>query len=401
MKKVIFAVMLLGLFGINAYADEAPAKTVIILDASGSMWGQINGKAKIQTAKEALKDFVKDWDEEKSGELGITVYGHRKKKSCNDIESIIPVGHIDEAKKAQIYKKIKAIQPKGKTPIGLAIKQEAKKLKESGAKVATIILISDGIDSCNADPCKIAKKLVKEGVKIKIPVIAFDVDKKAKKQLQCIADATDSIVVNVDKKGLIKENIEAAIKPIQIKAEDDNFEQNVISKKTGGKLGNILLNDMYDGKPADAASLIIQAPKQDKLTIDDMGEVSVEKGVKAGKYSVTYTICDKRRTDNCKSAKINYVVKDLSNTNIKTVNNGQDVDATYSFFTLNEDGEADRKLDMRCSSKADAPCMIDLPKGDYVVVAHSGDKMGDALIHVNKEQVLKESDVNKIVVDLK
>jgi len=174
--------MLFMLTFITTWAN-AP-KSVIIFDASGSMWGQVDGKAKISIAKEALQDVLKKWNPEV--ELGLTVYGHRTKGDCADIETVVPVGKID---KKNILNIVKNIQPKGKTPISTSLEKVAKEMKFFEEK-ATIILISDGKESCDADPCATAKELEKQGIDFVAHVIGFYVDKNTDAQLECIANAT-------------------------------------------------------------------------------------------------------------------------------------------------------------------------------------------------------------------
>ncbi|MGI9452204.1 MAG: hypothetical protein ACR2QH_16425 [Geminicoccaceae bacterium] len=75
-------------------AERAAAATVeraiLVLDASGSMWGQIEGVPKITIAREVIDGLLQDWDP--SVELGVTAYGHREKGNCADIETLVPVG---------------------------------------------------------------------------------------------------------------------------------------------------------------------------------------------------------------------------------------------------------------------------------------------------------------------
>jgi Ca-activated chloride channel family protein len=170
-------------FFTNLVAEDNP-RAVIILDASGSMWGQIDGTPKITIAKDVLKDVVSKWNSQV--ELGLSVYGHRSKGDCDDIETIIPVGKVD--KKAMIAS-VMGIQPKGKTPISRSMKKVANELKYTEEK-ATIILISDGKETCDIDPCQTAKALKKEGIDFITHVIGFNVDKKTDKELGCIAKAT-------------------------------------------------------------------------------------------------------------------------------------------------------------------------------------------------------------------
>ncbi len=71
-------------------------------------WGQINGKTKIEIARDALKNVVNEWSP--TVELGLTAYGHRTKGDCNDIETIIPVGKVDKKK---VISTVINIKPKG------------------------------------------------------------------------------------------------------------------------------------------------------------------------------------------------------------------------------------------------------------------------------------------------
>jgi Ca-activated chloride channel family protein len=184
MKKTLLKLMLiLTLFTTNIIAEDKP-QAVIIFDASGSMWGQIDGVNKITIAKEALNKVVSEWNP--NVELGLTVYGHRKKGDCSDIETVVPVSTVDKDKIISIIRKI---QPKGKTPIARTLQKVAEELKFTEEK-ATIILISDGKESCDANPCAVAKNLEKRGIDFVTHVIGFNVDTKTDKQLECIAEAT-------------------------------------------------------------------------------------------------------------------------------------------------------------------------------------------------------------------
>jgi Ca-activated chloride channel family protein len=66
----------------------AEGKSIIVLDASGSMWGQIDGRAKLEIAREALGSVLSGMDP--ATEIGLMAYGHREKGSCEDIELVVP-----------------------------------------------------------------------------------------------------------------------------------------------------------------------------------------------------------------------------------------------------------------------------------------------------------------------
>jgi hypothetical protein len=174
----------------NLSVTQAKDSAVIVFDASGSMWGQIeeNGKkkAKIEIARNVMGTLIKDWNEDI--ELGLMAYGHREKGNCNDIEMLQPVSVVNSDKMLKIINKI---VPKGKTPISQSLRQAAETLRYTEDPV-TVILISDGEETCNADPCMISKELEAKGINFTAHVIGFDVkrNKKALKQLKCIAKNT-------------------------------------------------------------------------------------------------------------------------------------------------------------------------------------------------------------------
>ncbi|WP_297525022.1 VWA domain-containing protein, partial [Sulfurovum sp.] len=209
MKKILFGfVLVLTTLFTSVTAAESP-RAVIIFDASGSMWGQIHGKPKIAIAREALKNVVREWNP--NVELGLTVYGHRRKGDCNDIETVIPVGRVDKNK---VINTVMKIQPKGKTPISRSLRKAANELKFTEEK-ATIILISDGKETCDPDPCGTAKELEKEGIDFVTHVIGFNVDKKTDKQLECIAHATGGAYFSAKNAAALNKAMKSIVKKVE------------------------------------------------------------------------------------------------------------------------------------------------------------------------------------------
>ncbi|BBD09170.1 VWA domain-containing protein [Desulfovibrio ferrophilus] len=156
---------------------------VLIFDASGSMWGQINGKAKITIAKEALDGIVKDLPDDI--DIGLVTYGHRRKGDCDDVETLVPLGPID---KQAFLTKIKDINPKGKTPIVRSIRMTAEAIKHLEDET-TLLLVSDGEETCDPDPCAFVAELKKLGINFVMHVVGFDVGGETEAQLKCMAEA--------------------------------------------------------------------------------------------------------------------------------------------------------------------------------------------------------------------
>jgi Ca-activated chloride channel family protein len=176
-------ILILLVFSQSAMPQVQGGNVIFIFDASGSMWGQVEGKAKIQIAKEVLTGLIQDLPE--GINVGLVAYGHRKKGDCQDVEELVPLSVLDKDK---IIKKIQAINPRGKTPITLSVQKTAEKLKNIDEET-TIILVSDGKETCAGDPCELVKQLKAKGAKFTMYVIGFDVTMEEKAQLECMATA--------------------------------------------------------------------------------------------------------------------------------------------------------------------------------------------------------------------
>jgi hypothetical protein len=143
-----------------------------------------NKESKLEAAKKALSDFVGILPANLN--VGLEVYGHKETISCDDIEIIVPIGKLDVD---EMRKKINSLQAYGNTPVAAALEIAAAEMSSlDGEK--TIVLISDGVDTCNGNPIRTAKRIREEmGIDVKIQVTGLGVDKSAKKQLKNIARA--------------------------------------------------------------------------------------------------------------------------------------------------------------------------------------------------------------------
>ena len=154
----------------------------IIFDSSGSMNESIQGKKKIDIAKEVFEDFIQDIP--KDINLGLRIYGHRFAKDCTDTDLVIPIGRVN---KDVFLKNIKDLIPTGMTPIAFSLEEAGKDFSGLSGE-NTIILISDGEETCEGAPCTVAEELAKSGIKVKIHTVGFALaTESAKRQLECIA----------------------------------------------------------------------------------------------------------------------------------------------------------------------------------------------------------------------
>lgn len=181
---IIARVLALGALLAAPFGAAADTNLLLILDGSNSMWGQIDGKPKIEIARSVLGEVLDELPDNVNP--GLMVYGHRVKGDCDDVELI---AGFDEGDRGRIKAAVSGLSPRGKTPIAasLAKSREAFEGREEDANA--VVLISDGIETCAADPCKAAAELVGLSVNVRIHTVGFNVDAEAATQLQCIADA--------------------------------------------------------------------------------------------------------------------------------------------------------------------------------------------------------------------
>lgn len=166
-----------------------------ILDASGSMLELIQDARKIDIAKETLSDLIEQLpagSSEINLNVGLRVYGHgtvpreNAEQRCRDTTLEVPIQGIDID---TIKQKIAGIIPRGWTPIAFSLEEAANDFPSGKDMENIIILISDGKETCQGDPCAMAGKLHQSGIKVKINVVGFDINPEERRQLECIAQA--------------------------------------------------------------------------------------------------------------------------------------------------------------------------------------------------------------------
>lgn len=201
-------------------SGDTPEVIYLIFDGSGSMWGELPDKSrKVTVAKEVLQDFVAGDFE--GYELALRAYGHRRKGDCRDSELVVPFGAPEEAV-GQVRAFMKDLNPLGKTPISYSLRQA---LDDFGARSGEIILISDGIETCDDDPCALVRAWREKDIPIRVHVVGLGLEEKAKVAMQCIADAAGTEYRDADDAATLAEGL----RTIQEEAESGEPPPRVVS----------------------------------------------------------------------------------------------------------------------------------------------------------------------------
>lgn len=183
----------------------AQTTTMIVMDGSGSMWGQIDGRTKLEIARETVADVLADLPGDRV--LGLMAYGHRERGNCTDIELMVPPA---PGSAGAILDAVNAMRFQGKTPLTEAVRQAAEALRSTETP-ATVVLVTDGIETCEADPCALAHELEASGVDFTAHVIGFGLTRDEGARVACIAENTGGRYFGAEDSAGLAEALTAAV----------------------------------------------------------------------------------------------------------------------------------------------------------------------------------------------
>jgi Ca-activated chloride channel family protein len=204
MHVIRFLLLFLCVASAPALAAE---RTMIVLDASGSMWGTIDGRPKLEIARQALRQTLAKLPP--GAEVGLMAYGHRERGNCADIELVVPPAPGSGAAIAAAADKMRFL---GKTPLTESVRQAAAALR-AGEDKATVILITDGVETCAADPCALADELEATGVAFTAHVVGFGLSREEGRQVACLAERTGGRYIRAGNEAELKDALARTVAP--------------------------------------------------------------------------------------------------------------------------------------------------------------------------------------------
>lgn len=191
-----------------AAAETAPA-VMIVFDGSGSMWGRIDGDrlSRLQAARDALRRALPALSADTR--VGLASFGHRRKGDCSDVETLVaPAARDVEA----LMGALDRLNPRGKGPLALAVREAAKVLGDLGGGSATVILIHDGPDNCQQDACAAAAEIAKAQPGLVIHTVGLGLEAEDARKMACVAAATGGRTYDARDGAAIDEAVAAALK---------------------------------------------------------------------------------------------------------------------------------------------------------------------------------------------
>lgn len=195
--KQAFSFVIISLTLLLWPTEQASAQEItrilFVFDASNSMNGFWEGKPKINTATRLLGESLEELYGLENVELGLRVYGHQTKhipgqQDCDDTELVVPIA---SGNNLVIKKALERITPQGTTPIARSLEKSADDFVDSSGR-NIIILITDGIEACDEDPCAVSRALQSKNIIVKPFIIGIGLDDKYKNTFECVGNYFDA-----------------------------------------------------------------------------------------------------------------------------------------------------------------------------------------------------------------
>jgi Ca-activated chloride channel family protein len=192
--------------------ETGPLNILILLDCSYSMKEKISGTAKMACAKRVLEEAMSRIPSDVN--VGLRVFGQQHSMmidmDCRATALLVPLG---TGNRGSIIREVRQLEPNGMTPLTFALEQAAGDDFRGVQGRKTIILISDGMDTCGQDPCRFITILPSFGIKIKINVVGVDLKKEpgARNELNCIADKSGGKYYDANTAAQLIDSISASV----------------------------------------------------------------------------------------------------------------------------------------------------------------------------------------------
>ena len=197
---------------VSAHAAEPTPTAMIVFDGSGSMWGRIEGDrlSRLQVARDALRKALPALPP--ATRVGLSAFGHRRKGDCSDVETIVAPDALDAE---TLMAPLDRLNPKGKGPLVLAIREAAKELVDAGSGAASIVLVHDGPDNCQQDACAAAAEIAKAQPSLAIHTVGIGLAPEDASKMSCVAAATGGRSFDARTATEVDEAMAAALKLAQ------------------------------------------------------------------------------------------------------------------------------------------------------------------------------------------
>ena len=185
---------------------------MIVFDASKSMAaaaGDNTGLRRIDSVRTALARVLPRVSSKRR--LGLIIYGPGSRQACQNVNLAL---RLQLNAGERIMSLLDQLRPDGRTPLTRAVRLAAETLGYR-ERPATIVVLTDGEETCNAAPCALANALKAEGARTTVHVISYQIASAIGTDgvfaSRCLADETGGVYAATDTVDEVSAALETAL----------------------------------------------------------------------------------------------------------------------------------------------------------------------------------------------
>jgi hypothetical protein len=187
---IFFIAVIMFPVRMNAQPEmEKPARILFLVDASSSMLNDwTSSETRFKTASRVISTIVDSIHKVNSDvAFAVRVFGNQypaQEKNCYDTRLEVPFNLGNDE---QIKARLKYLKPLGYSPIAWSLKETAEKdFIQSSQYAYSIILITDGGESCGGDICATVKNLLEKKISFKPYILSLVDYEPLRLQYECL-----------------------------------------------------------------------------------------------------------------------------------------------------------------------------------------------------------------------
>ncbi|MDQ3413045.1 MAG: VWA domain-containing protein [Chloroflexota bacterium] len=255
-------------------ASTLTVNVELILDASGSMAETIPGtenQSRMDAAKLALLEVIAQIPERDGLNVGLRVYGHQgsnseadRRASCQATELLVPIASVD---KAALVRQVETMAPTGWTPLALSLEAAAADFAPGGESVTNaIIMVTDGEETCDGDPCALAGALHAAEIGLTTHVVGFALTPTQREAVRCIAEEGGGELFAADDAASLTEAVFTAFTQIETTPTPEPVEVET-DMEVGGYVAGNAFGFLDEGTPGELSVVAFGSYEDGELAL--------------------------------------------------------------------------------------------------------------------------------------
>ena len=271
-------------FSSSNYKPNATTRILFIFDDSFSMYSRWNSGSRIEIAQKLMGEFLDSIKTINNLEIALRCYGHQTpytpNRNCQDSKLEIPFAPV--LKNSKLVKdRIMRLTPTGTTPIAYSLEQCANDFPANDNSKNIVVLITDGIEECNGDPCKVSKALQSRNIFLRPFVIGIGLDTKFADAFACMGKFYDvsnelnfkSVLGMILTEALTQTTVQVNLNNLQKKPLETDVTMTFYDQGTGKVNCNYLHTINHRGNPD---TIILNPDLKYRMVVHTIPEITKE-----------------------------------------------------------------------------------------------------------------------------